>query len=208
MRARPATISGRDQPTTGGKNHPPAGAANNAYEHREVRDDYKGGAATQRRQGQIYDEYRKDLHTQDKKYFDTGETDTGPLETILRQGDFHGLAFGTYGEISSNVRKLVSMATEYGHKHLAKTIMAKDLDAAKATIRRRFHARIAMASWRGYANMLLGRVQYVGKSRVLNKIQRQVRLVEQVDMGTLGSWSCAHLVDRPLPIICPKGWVF
>ena len=69
--------------------HP--GAANNAYEHREVRDDYKGGAATQRRQGQIYDEYRKDLHTQDKKYFDTGETDTGPLETILRQGDFHVL---------------------------------------------------------------------------------------------------------------------
>ena len=54
--------------------------------------------------------------------------------------------------------------------------------ANKATIRRRFHARIAMASWRGYANMLLGRVQYVGKSRVLNKIQRQVRLVEQVDM--------------------------
>ena len=59
-----------------------------------------------------------------------------------------------------------------------------------------------------WTNKLLGRVQYVGKSRVLNKIQRQVRLVEQVDMGTLGSWSCAHLVDRPLPIICPKGWVF
>ena len=100
------------------------------------------------------------------------------METILRQGDvFHGLAFGTYGDINSNVRKLVSMATKYGHKHLAKTIiMAKDLDAAKATIRKRFHARIAMASWRGYANMLLGRIKYVGKSRVLNKIKRQVRL--------------------------------
>ena len=102
----------------------------------------------------------------------------------------------------------MSMAAEYGHKHLAKTIMAKDLDAAKATIRRRFHTRIALASWRGYATMLLGRVQYVGKSRTFNKVQRQVRLVEQVDMGTLGSWSCAHLVDRPLPVICPKGWVF
>ena len=98
------------------------------------------------------------------------------------------------------------MAAEYGHKHLAKTIMAKDLDA---TIRRMFHdARIALASWRGYATMLHGRVQYVGKSCTFNKVQRQVRLVEQVDMGTLGSWSCAHLVDRPLPVIFPKGWVF
>ena len=51
-----------------------------------------------------------------------------------------------------------------------------------------------------YCTVLTVLVQY--------KIQRQVRLVEQVDMGTLGSWSCAHLVDRPLPIICPKGWVF
>ena len=85
-------------------------AANNMYEHREVRDDHKGGAATQRRQGQLYDEYRKDLHSQDyKKYYGTGDADTGPLETIFRQGDFHGLAFGTYGEISSNVRKLVSI---------------------------------------------------------------------------------------------------
>ena len=102
------------------------------------------------------------------------------------------------------------MAAEYGHEHSAnKTIMAKNLDAAKATIRRRFHARIALASWRGYATMLLGRVQYVGKSRTLfNKVQHKIRLMEQVDMGTLGSWSCAHLVDRPLPIICPKGCAF
>ena len=58
----------------------------------------------------VYDEYRKELHEQDKKRFGTygRETDTGPLGTILRQGDFHGLAFGTYGEISSTLRKLVS----------------------------------------------------------------------------------------------------
>ena len=69
---------------------------------------------------------------------------------------------------------------------LAKTIIAKDLDAAKATIRRRFHA-IGLLWLRGGVMptcYVLGRVQYVGKSRVLNKIQRQVRLVEQVDMGS------------------------
>ena len=132
--------------------------------------------------------FKKTLHT----------PNTGPLETI-----FKGLAFGTYGEISSsNVRKLVSMAAEYGHEHLAKTIMAKNLDAAKATIRRRFHARIALASWRGYATMLLGRVQYVGgKSRTFNKVQRQVRLVEQVDMGTLSRFLVMCSPSRP-PLAC------
>ena len=72
-------------------------AANNMYEHREVRDDHKGGAATQRRQGQLYDEYRKDLHSQDKKYFGTGDADTGPLETIFRQ------ARGTTGPPDTNI---------------------------------------------------------------------------------------------------------
>ena len=60
-----------------------------------------------------------------------------------------------------------------------------------------------MASWRGYANMLLGRIQYVGKAYAFNKVQRQYeylyRLVEHLDQGAFGSWSCAHLMDRPLP---------
>ena len=75
-----------------------------------------------------------------------------------------------YGEISSNVRKLVSMATEYGHEHLAKTIMAKDLFyiSGKGYYPQKVlkvpYARIAMASWRGLSlyNMLpLGRVLLV-----------------------------------------------
>ena len=46
----------------------PGGAVNNTYEHTEVRDDQTGGrAATHRRQGQIYDEYRKILHKKDKE---------------------------------------------------------------------------------------------------------------------------------------------
>ena len=45
------------------------------------------------------------------------------------------------------------------YKHLGASILASDLDAVKNSIRRRFHTTIAMASWRGYANMLLGRIQ-------------------------------------------------
>ena len=86
------------------------------------------------------------------------------------------------------------------------------------------YATIVMGLWAMglcyCAAQIKSTVQYVGKSRAFNKVQRQVRL-EQVVMGNLASrfpppgwsvvpsqWSCAHLVDRPLPIICPKGWVF
>ena len=102
----------------------------------------------------------------------------------------------------------VSIAVEYGYKHLGASILASDLDAVKNSIRRRFHTTIAMASWRGYANMLLGRIQYVGKAYAFNKVQRQYRLVEHLDQGAFGSWSCAHLMDRPLPDLHPSGWAY
>ena len=57
-----------------------------------------------------------------------------------------------------------------------------------------------------YANMLLGRIHYVGKAYAFNKVHRQYRLVEHLDQGAFGSWSCAHLMDRPLPDLHPSGW--
>ena len=169
-----------------------------------------GGAAAQRRQKQIWKEYRDKMRQKDREHFGIQEGGKGPLESIFSQSDFQGLAVGTYGEISSNVRKMVSIAVEYGYKHPGASILASDLDAVKNSIRRRFHTTIAMASWRGYANMLLGRIQYVGKAYyAFNKVQRQYRLVEHLDQqGAFGSWSCAHLMDRPLPDLHPSGWVY
>ena len=89
-------------------------------------------------------------------------------------------------------------------------MLASDLDVVKNSIRRRFHTAIVMASWRGYANMLLGRIQYVGKAYAYNKVrQRQYsyRLVEHLDQGGFGSWSCAHLY-RPMPDLHPYGWAY
>ena len=183
-------------------------AAGGAYEHHTARDDSTGGAAAQRRQKQIWKEYRDKMRQKDREHFGIQEGGKGPLESIFSQSDFQGLAVGTYGEISSNVRKMVSIAVEYGYKHLGASILASDLDAVKNSIRRRFHTTIAMASWRGYANMLLGRIQYVGKAYAFNKVQRQYRLVEHLDQGAFGSWSCAHLMDRPLPDLHPSGWAY
>ena len=36
-------------------------------------------------------------------------------------------------------------------------------------------------------------------------IRRYYRLVEHLDQGAFGSWSCAHLMDRPLPDLHPSG---
>ena len=182
-------------------------AAGGAYEHHSARDNPKGGAAAQHRQKQIWKEYRDKMRQKDREHFGIQEGAKGPLESIFSRSDFQGLAFGTYGEISSNVRKMISIAVEYGYKHLGASMLASDLDAVKNSIRRRFHTTIAMASWRGYANMLLGRIQYVGKAYAHNKVQRQYRLVEHLDQGAFGSWSCAHL-DRPLPDLHPSGWAY
>ena len=88
-------------------------------------------------------------------------------------------------------RCMVSIAVEYGYKHLGASILASDLDAVKNSVRRRFHTTIAMASWRGYANMLLGRIQYVGKAYAFNKVQRQYRLV---DRWSTWGWTRGPLV--------------
>ena len=93
------------------------------------------------------------------------------LETIFRQTNFKGLVFGTFGEMSSNVLDLVALAVDYGTEHLGRSIAASDIDVIRATIRRRFMARIAMASWRGYANLILDRIKYVGAGSSTNRAQ-------------------------------------
>ena len=70
---------------------------------------------SQRRQKQIWKEYRDKMRQKDREHFGIQEGGKGPLESIFSQSDFQGpilsfvmqlhfqgLAVGTYGEISSN----------------------------------------------------------------------------------------------------------
>ena len=52
--------------------------------------------------------------------------------------------------LTTGHRRKETMAVDYGTEHLGRSIAASDIDVIRATIRRRFMARIAMASWRGY----------------------------------------------------------
>ena len=35
-----------------------------------------------------------------------------------------------------------------------------------------------------------------------------VQVFQYLDQGAFGSWSCAHLMDRPLPDLHPSGWAY
>ena len=58
------------------------------------------------------------------------------------------------------------MAVEYGVEHLGRTMAATTLEAVKTALRRRYMTQLATAIWRGYANLILDRVKYVGAGRM------------------------------------------
>ena len=182
-----------------------SGAAG-AYQHADVRDNHHGGAAVQLRQRNLRQDYIKELHKKDKKHFNTPDGQRGPLETIFRQSNFKGLVFGTFGEMSSNVLDLVALAVDYGTEHLGRSIAASDIDVIRATIRR-FMARIAMASWRGYANMILDRIKFVGAGSTTNRAQWRHHMAARGNRGDFDSFSFAHVTDRLVPDTRPWGLV-
>ena len=50
------------------------------------------------------------------------------MESLFRRLDFKPLVFGTFREISSNVKEVVDMAVGYGVEHLGRTLAATTLD--------------------------------------------------------------------------------
>ena len=54
------------------------------------------------------------MREKDRQYCGTAETARGPLESMFRRLDFKPLVFGTFGEMSINVKEVINMAVEYG----------------------------------------------------------------------------------------------
>ena len=88
------------------------------YKRPDVRDDQQGAAAVNAFQKEFRGTYITSMKEKDRHYFGTAETARGPLESLFRRLDFKPLVFGTFGEMSSNVKEVVNMAVEYGVEHL------------------------------------------------------------------------------------------
>ena len=85
------------------------------------------------------------MKEKNRQHFGTAETTRGPLESLFRQLDFKPLVFGTFGEMSSNVKDVVDMAEDYGVEHLGRTMAATTLDGVTKSLRRRYMTQLSMA---------------------------------------------------------------
>ncbi len=136
------------------------------YGRPEIRNDQQGTKDVNKLQRQVRGGYVASMKGKDRQHFGTAETARGPLENLFRQVDFKPLVFGTFGEMSSNVKEVVDIAVEYGVEHLGRTISATTEDGVRTALNRRYKTKLSMAVWRGYANLILDRVKYVGTRRM------------------------------------------
>ncbi len=72
------------------------------------------------------------------------------------------MVFGTFAECSTNVKVVLKMAVEYGVEHLGRTMAATTVESVKSALRRRYWTQLSTNVWRGYANLILDKVKYVG----------------------------------------------
>jgi hypothetical protein len=177
------------------------------YRRMEVRDDQQGAAAVNAFQKQVRGTYITNLREKDRQYFGSAETTRGPLESLVRRLDFKPLVFGTFGEMSSNVKEVIDMAVEYGVEHLGRSMAATTVDGVRIALRRRYRTQLSAAVWRGYANLILDRVKYVGSGRLgPNKAQVRAEMQERADEGSFDGVWMAHETDVPLRDAFPNGW--
>jgi hypothetical protein len=152
------------------------------YKRSDVKNNPVGSAAVNKFQGHVRGAYLINLKKKDKMHFGTAEGIIGPLEAIFRQLDFKPLVFGTFAESCSNVREFIETAVEYGVKHTGRTIAAMTVDAVRMALRRRYRTQLAMAAWKGYANLVLDSTYYVGTGTTgHNKAQVRQEMIARAD---------------------------
>jgi hypothetical protein len=147
------------------------------------------------------------MKEKNRPYFGTAETARGPLESLFKRLDFKPLVFGTFGEMSTNVKEVVNMVVEYGAEHLGRSMSATTIDGVRTALRRRYRTQLSVAVWRGYANLILDRVKYVGSGRLgPNKAQVRAEMHERADEGSFdGVWMGLETYV-PLRDAFPNGW--
>jgi hypothetical protein len=138
------------------------------------------------------------MKRKDNVHFGTGLEDKGPLESIFRQLEFKPMVFGTFGEMSSNVKDFIDLAVDYGAKHLGKSMAASTMDMVCQALKRSYMAQLSMASWRGYANIILDRTKSIEDGiEGPNRYQIRLGMIERADRGEFESLFLAHETDVP-----------
>ncbi len=99
------------------------------------------------------------------------------------------------------------MAVEYGVEHLGRTMAATTMDSVKTALRRRYRTHLSTAVWRGYANLILNRVKYVGTGRMgPNKAQVRAEMQDRADGGEFAGVWMAHETHVLIKDTFSNGW--
>ena len=90
---------------------------------------------------------------------------------------------------------------------MGRTIAATTVDAVRIAPRRRYRTQLAMASWKGYANLVLDKTKYVGTGNTgHNKAQDWQDMIARADVGEFVVVWMEHKTDEPLRDAFPDGW--
>ncbi len=102
---------------------------------------------------------------------------------------------------------VLDMAVEYGMEHLGRTMAATIVEAVKTTLKWRYRTQLSTTVWRGYANLILDRVKYVGTGRMgPNKAQVRAEMHDRADGGEFAGVWMAHETDVPIRDAFLNGW--
>ena len=134
-------------------------------------------------------EYQQTCSRKDQEHFGTPFPLTGaagPLRATLDSKKFAGFAVGRVGECSTSYADLTAALAEVGLERRGPHMGAVTKAGAKATLLRRMRQRIAMVSWKGLADAILGRVQYLGKdaSQLTKAALRQANIAASEEFLT------------------------
>ena len=84
---------------------------------------------------------------------------------------------------------------------------ATTVEDVKTGLRRRYKTQLATSVWKGYANLILDRVKYVGTGRMgPNKAQVRAKMQDRADGGEFAGMWMAHETDVPITDAFPNGW--
>ena len=146
-------------------------------------------------------QYLQKAREKDQLWFpeQTGEGRRGPLEACVASYSMAGFVFGHMGEASRGVREFLNMCADVGSREesIARTVGATSQEAVKSTLIRRFRQKIGLTAWRGTADLLLNRIQYLGvPDRPRTKAQRKAALARAWEVDDLDMTNAAQIIGQ------------
>ena len=167
--------------------------------------------AVEKRAAALQGEYNHTLHQKDTLFFGTADEQVGPLRTALHSRKFAGFAVGRVGEASQSIAKFHTMVAHLAVDRRGRVIGALTRESAIPATERRLLVDLSMSSWRGWADFLLGRVQFVGMSaRQIRACTQHGRLRDPSPAGIDDSYNaCMHTAAASTalaPHTHPAGW--